>query len=70
MNLTGKPYIGLTFRERLIVALASNATLIENKWDDDGMPMLNTAKDALRRNAESVINQADIIIKQLNEEKK
>ena len=56
---------GLTFRERLVIALASNSQIIENAWDDDGMPTMNTDQDALERNAKSIIKQADAIIKEL-----
>ena len=59
---------GLTFRERLIVAGMSNSMLIENAWDNDGMPTMNTDKDALERNTTSIINQADAIINQLTKE--
>ena len=68
LDSTGKPYgfiTGLTFRERLIIALASNNQVIENAWDDDGMPTMNTDKDALGRNATSIINQADAIIAEM-----
>ena len=59
---------GLTFRERLIIAGMSNSMLIENAWDDDGMPTTNTDQGALERNAKSIINQADAIINQLTKE--
>jgi len=59
---------GLTFRERLIIAGMSNSMLIENAWDNDGMPTTNTDQGALERNAKSIINQADAIINQLTKE--
>ena len=53
-----KPEIsdGLTFRERLIVALASNPSAVEIGCD-------------YKDNADMVIKQADAIIKQLEAEK-
>ena len=59
---------GITYKQWLVGMLAGNAQIIENAWDDDGMPTMNTADDALVRNAKSVIRQADAIIKQLEEE--
>ena len=52
---------GLTFRERLIVALASNTAICGL----DAHNMLDYKNNALY-----VIGQADAIIKQLEEEKK
>ena len=34
----------------LIIAGMSNSMLIENAWDDDGMPTTNTDQDAFERN--------------------
>lgn len=53
--------VGLTFRERLIVALASNTAICGL----DAHNMLDYKNNALY-----VIGQADAIIKQLEEEKK
>ena len=55
--------VGLTFRERLIVALASNSSTCE--MDFDGL-----SDDLAIHNAKDIIKQADAIIKQLEEEKK
>ncbi len=56
---------GLTFRERLIVALASNGMVIENL--DGFSDKLRTNYDG---NARVIIAQADAIIKQLESEVK
>ena len=55
---------GLTFRERLIVALASNPLIFQYIPEGDPQAHINTD-----RNARIVINQADAIIKQLEAEK-
>ena len=55
---------GLTFRERLIVALASNPLIFQYTPEGDPQTHINTD-----RNARIVINQADAIIKQLEEKK-
>ena len=50
---------GLTFRERLIVALASNSRLMELKFSDR-IEYVN-----LQGSAQNIINQANAIIKEL-----
>ena len=69
MNLADKPcypngyepdLVGITFRERLIIALASNVGLIESTvGKDDYMTPITEL------NAKDIINQADAIIKEL-----
>ena len=55
LDSTGKPYgfiTGLTFRERLIIALASNPQMVMNA-EGDGW------------NAKTITDQADAIIKEM-----
>jgi len=55
---------GLTFRERLIIALASNPNLMEIEKDSGKNYLMSPV------NATRLINQADKIIKCLESEKK
>ena len=57
---------GLTFRERLIIALASNSAIFSHP---DGTPNTHEEKSTLS-NSCYIINQADAIIKQLKSELK
>ena len=60
---------GLTFRERLIVVLASNTFMIaydEKLLDDGNLQKTFLFDDTAKR----IMRQADAIIKQLEEEKK
>ena len=50
-----KNFMGLTFRERLIIALASNSKFVQ--WDDNDTEI----------NVKEIIKQADAIIKQMEE---
>ena len=53
---------GLTFRERLIIALAGNPNLIYRQKEDNAI--------AFHLNAVIIAKQADVIIEQLESEKK
>ena len=64
-NLTSHNWSGgLTFKERLIIALASNPAIFSN---EDGTP--NTyGEKGIKANCHYIINQADAIINQLTKE--
>jgi len=59
---------GLTFRERLIISLASNPQMFYMTFDDDGVPQLDWDDDAFEKNAGNIKRQADAIINQLTKE--
>lgn len=58
--------LGLTFRERLIVALANNPIF----YMEDGSTIRRITPNMYEVASKDIINQADAIIKQLEEEKK
>lgn len=53
-------YNGLTFRERLIIALASNPVMFQGQ---NGLPFVSPDMENIL--ARGIIRQADVIIKQL-----
>ena len=64
-EITESKSIGLTLRERLVIALASNPQMFYMAFDDDGVPQLDWDDDAFDRNAGNIKRQADAIIKEM-----
>ena len=56
---------GLTFKERLVISLASNPQMFYMTFDDDGVPQLDWDDDAFEKNAGNIKRQADAIIKEM-----
>ena len=63
-DVAGEFWEGLTFRERLIIALAGNPRITFESIGDNGEGNLFPSKTANR-----IIQQADAIIKELENEK-